>query len=347
MRGKVWVVIPPSVFVNLAFLAMAAQGQQRTASPSVSVGAPPRVIVHFVFDRTLKTPVQPIRGLAFGGNSPTLAALGGDNSVWVWNVASGDVLKTITLADRPKSVSCMAFSPDGKWMVTGEDFTRAEIFTGKIELLDAVAGREVRALATHHWEVESLAFSRDGHWLVSGNWDRKVRVMEFPSGNQVRDFEMPSKPRCVAISPDSKLVACGGSDSTVAVWDREGGKQLHRLMGHSGEISSLTFSSDGLHLVSGSGDGSARIWNVSTGQSLHTLSGHVGALTSVVCSPDGEFVVSGGADGTVRFWDAATGKNLETFGDHSGVWQVAFSADGKYVAAGYADGTINIWKKQE
>jgi WD40 repeat protein len=304
-------------------------------------------MVHFVLDRTLKIPVQPIRGLAFGGDHPTLAVLGDDGNVRVWNAVTGDLLKTIPLADRPKSVSCIAFSPDGKWIVIGEDFTKAEVFTGRIELLDAAAGQEVRALVTHHWEVESVAFSRDGHWLASSNWDRKVRVMEFPSGNQVREFESPSKPRSVAISPDSKVIASGGSDSTVSLWDREGGKDLRRLTGHSDGISAVSFSPDGQRLASASGDGSTRIWNVSTGQSLHTLSGHVGAVTATAYSPDGKFVVTGGADDTVRFWDAASGQNLETLGAHSSVWHVAFSTEGKYLAAGYADGTINIWKKQE
>ena len=303
-------------------------------------------MVHFALDRTLKTPVQPIRGLAFAGDPPALAALGGDGSVRVWNAVTGDPLTTIERTEHPKTVSCIAFSPDGKWIVIGEAFVKAKVYTAKVELLDAVAGKEVRALVTHHWEVESLAFSRDGKLLVSSNWDRKVRVMEFPGGNQVRDFESESKPVCVAISPDSKVIASGDLSPAVTLWDREGGKEIRRLTGQTSRIWSVAFSPDGQRLASASADGSTVIWNVSTGQSLCTLSGHVGAVMSAVYSPDGKFVVSGGADDTVRFWDPATGQNLETLGAHSGVWQVAFSPDGKYLAAGYADGTVNIWKKQ-
>ena len=326
--------------------AVALAASQPAVAPAPTA-PPPEALVHFALDRSLKTPSQPIRGLAFGGDNPLLAALGEDGYVRVWNAVTGDLLKTIPLADHPKSVSCIAYSPDGKWIVIGEAFVKAKVYTGKVELLDAVAGQEVRALATHHWEVESVAFSRDGQWLASSNWDRKVRVMEFPSGNPVRDFESPSKPSAVAISPDAKVIASGGLDSTVTLWDRESGKKLQRLTGHTGGIWSVSFSPDGQRLASASADGSARIWNVSTGQSLYTLSGHVGAVMSAVYSPDGSFLVSGGADDTVRFWDAASGQSLETLGGHSGVWQVAFSSDGKYFAAGYADGTVNIWKKQE
>jgi WD40 repeat protein len=346
MRGSVWLTILSGIFLSVAFLAWAAQDPEKPPPPAPT-GPARGAMANFVLDQTLRTPVQPIRGLAFGGDPPALAALGGDDSVRVWNAVTGELLKTIALVDRPKLVTCIAFSPDGKWMVVGEDFTRAEIFTSKLALLNAVTGQEVRTLATHHWEVESLAFSRDGKWLVSSNWDRKVRVMEFPSGNEVRDLESTSKPVCVAISPDSKVIAAGDLGPAVTLWDREGGKELQHLTGHSSRVGSVAFSPDGLDLASASADGSARIWNVATGQSLRTLSGHLGAVMSAVYSPDGKFVVSGGADHTVRFWDAATGQNLETFGAHSGVWGVAFSPDGKFLAAGYADGTINIWKKKD
>lgn len=347
MRCLVRLTILSFVSFSNAFLAWGGQDRQRPSpSPAPTLSAP-GVMPHFILDRTLRTPTQPIRGLAFGGNPPTLVALGGDGLLWLWNAVSGDLAKTITPAGHPKPVSCMALSPDGKWIVLGEDFTKAEIFTGKVELLDAVAGRDVRALATHHWEVEGMAFSQDGRWLVSSSWDRKVRVMEFPSGNQVREFENPSKPYGVAISPDSKIIASGGMDSTVTLWDRQSGKQLHLLSGHSGGISSVAFSPDGKYLASASADGSVRIWNVSTGQSPLALWEHVGGVLCAVYSSDGRIVASGGADRTVRLWDASTGKNYETLGAHSSVWQVEFSADGNYLAAGYADGTINIWVKQK
>jgi WD40 repeat protein len=298
-------------------------------------------------DRTLKVPTQPIRGLAFSGESPTLAALGEDSNVRVWRAASGDLVKTIPLADNPKSVSCLAFSPDGKWIVVGEAFTKAKVYTAKIELLDVAAGREVRALAVHHWEVESTAFSRDGQWLVSANWDKKIRVLEFPAGTSAREFESASKPLSVAISPDARLVASGGADGSASLWERATGRETQRLSGHTGRVRSVAFSPGGQSLASASEDGSARLWNVATGQSTHTLSGHVGAVLSVAFSPDGKWLATGGADDTVRLWDPATGRSLETLGAHAGVWQVAFSPDGKYLAAGYADGSINLWKTKE
>jgi len=299
-------------------------------------------------DRTLKTPAQPVEGLAFGGVPPLLAGLSGDHQVRLWRVSTGELIKSIPLAGNPESEFGLAYSEDGKWIAVGEGFTKAAlVYTGKVELLDAVGGEDVRTLTVHHWGVSGVAFSRDGQWLVTNNWDKKIRVLEFPAGREVRVIAGQFRPLCVAISPDATLIASGGTDAALTVWDRASGKQLRRLSGHSGAIGAVDFSPDDKLLSSASADGSVRIWDVSTGQSLRTLSGHEGAVTSVAFSPQGKVLASGGVDGTVRIWNAATGRNLETLGAHAAVWQVAFSSDGHYLAAGYADGTINVWKKQE
>lgn len=333
-------------FTRTATLLLCLASLTRTALAGQNADPHQPGSVRFILAATVKMPVQPVRGLGFGGRGSTLAALGDDDIVRVWDASTGRLLKTIELSGHPKSVSCLAFSPDGKWIVTGEDFIKAEIFTGKIALIDVAAGREVRTLATHHWEVESLAFSQDGRWLVSSDWDRKVRALEFPSGDLRREFESPSKPRCAVITADGKVLASGGEDATVTLWERASGKELHHLTGHSGTIVSLGFSPDGRRLASASADGSVRIWDVSTGRSLRTLSGHVGAVIAVAYSCDGNYIVSGGVDSTVRIWDAATGQNLETLGANSSVWRVALSSDGRYLAAGYADGMISIWRRQ-
>jgi len=333
--------VPAGETTHYAYALVAVPPAAPPAAP------PPGSLVHFILDRTLTTPVQPVRGVALGGEPATLAALGPDGYVRTWNAATGEARKNIALEDHPKGVSCMTFSRDGKWIVVSEFFVKAKVYTSKAELLDPAAGQEVRTLVSHHWEVDGVAISRDGRWFATSNWDRKVRLLEFPSGKDVRDFESAAKPRCVALSPDGKIIASGALDATISLWNSEGGAEIHRLSGHTGAVVSVDFSPDGGQLASASSDGSARIWNVATRQSICTLSGHMGAVTSAVYSPDGKFVVSGGADNTVRLWDPASGRNIESFGGHSGVWQVAFSPDGKYLAAGYADGTISVWKRKE
>ena len=315
---------------------------------AVPLGAlPQRPADTFVFERTLKLPVQPVWGMAFGGARATLAAVGNDDAVRIWDAASGNLLSTLKLDGHPQEVSCLDFSRDGKWIVVGEGFVTAGVmYTAKIELLDVAAHQDARALATHHWEIVKVAFSDDGRLLANCGWDRKVRVLELPSGRQLNEFEYPGKPLALALSPDARLVAAGGEDSSVAVWDRLAGKELPPLTGAGKGILGLAFSPDGLHLAAAAGDGSARLWSVATGEALATLSGHVGAVLAISYSPDGKHLATGGADGTLRVWDAGTAQNLESLGSHSAVWQVAISPDGHYLAAGHADGTIGIYVRR-
>jgi WD40 repeat protein len=87
------------------------------------------------------------------------------------------------------------------------------------------------------------------------------------------------------------LLASGGADRVVRLWDVRTGTPLDILQGHSGRIWSIAFSPDGMILASGSHDGSIRLWDVHMGTLLHTLRSerpyermnitHVRGLTSV------------------------------------------------------------------
>ena len=140
----------------------------------------------------------------------------------------------------------------------------------------------------------------------------------------------------VAFSPDGRLLASGGRDWTVRLWDPATGEHLRTLTGHAGTVRGVAFSPDGRLLASGCGDRTVRLWDLATGEHLRTLSGH--GVLGVAFSPDGRLLASGGRDWTVRLWDPATGEHLRTLTGHAGtVRGVAFSPDGRLLASGCGD----------
>ncbi len=70
------------------------------------------------------------------------------------------------------------------------------------------------------------------------------------------------------------MLASGGYDKTIKLWDVASGRELRTLSGHTDPVSSVAFSPDGNVLASGGGDNTIKLWDVASGRELRTLSGH-------------------------------------------------------------------------
>ena len=244
----------------------------------------------------------------------------------------------MTIRGHESAVACVAFSPDGKRIVSGSvDKT--------IKVWDAATGAELMTLRGHEGDVTCVLFSPDGKHIVSGSDDKTVKVWDTATGAELMTLRGHSdKVWSVAFSRDGRRIVSGGKDNTIKLWDGSTGAEVMTLRGHSDMVWWVAFSPDGERIISGSRDGTARVWGAATGAEVMTL--RVGSdVASFVLSPDGKRVISGSDDGTITVWDAATGDELMTLRGHSGiVWSVAFSPDGKrIVSSGFYDHMINIW----
>ncbi|MEG3987398.1 AAA-like domain-containing protein [Microcoleus sp. S28C3] len=144
------------------------------------------------------------------------------------------------------------------------------------------------------------------------------------------------------VSPDAQLIATGGGDRTVKLWQRDGAL-LHNLQ-HPAAVFGLKFSPDSQRLVTSSLNGSIYLWD-RDGKLLKTFQGHSAAIWDIAVSPGGDRFATGSEDSTIRLWDF-NGKLLETLSGHQGgVWGIAFSSDGNLLASSSTDGTVKVWTK--
>jgi len=307
----------------------------------------------------------PVWAVAFAPRGQTLASGGADHSVRCWSLEPAD--GPVVLKGHDKGVRAMAFAPDGKTLASGS-------MDQTVRLWDLATHQERAKLKGHTDVVSTVAFSPDGRTLASGDGDPsilaslvsaksratqlrekpgEIKLWDVPSGQERASLRGHASPVfSVAFAPHASMLASGGEDMSVILWDSAGTEQL-TLTGHTGEVNSVAFAADGGMLISGGDDHTIRVRDIATGRELTVLRNHTGPVKTVAFSPDGRLFASGSGDRTVKLWDAQTRQELGTLKGHKYTLRVvAFSPDGRTLATGSGDfgkqaaplpGEVKLW----
>ncbi|MGK7904945.1 MAG: caspase family protein [Hormoscilla sp.] len=248
------------------------------------------------------------------------------------------VRETNRFSGHENSVWSVAFSPDGKRIVSGSK-------DNTIGLWDLEGNPIGEPFRGHENSVWLVAFSPDGKRIVSGSSDNTIRLWDLegnPIGEPFRGHE--NEVLSVAFSPNGKRIVSGSSDNTIGLWDLEGNQIVEHFRGHENSVWSVAFSPDGTRIVSGSDDNTIGLWDLEGNQIGEPFRGHENSVWSVAFSPDGKRIVSGSDDNTIGLWDLEGNQIVEPFRGHeNSVWSVAFSPDGTRIVSGSDDNTIRLW----
>jgi WD40 repeat protein len=254
------------------------------------------------------------------------------------------------------TLTSIAISPDGRTLASGNsDHT--------IKLWDLETKRELRSIAGHSGFVQSVAFSPDGKTLASGSTDETIKLWDVTTGRFLQVFRATTAPEdnaftrlfpdahiySVKFSPDGKLLACGGSDGTVRLWDVASGKQIATFAGldTAKDVFAVTFSPNGRMLAAADSSGKIKIWNVATRAVLMTLD-HAAEVYSIAFSPEELTLASGGDDKAVKLWNVQSGQLLRTLTGHNTfVGDIAFNADGTILASAGGKDSIKGFPKNK
>ncbi|XP_076928886.1 protein TORMOZ EMBRYO DEFECTIVE-like [Bidens hawaiensis] len=155
-------------------------------------------------------------------------------------------------------------------------------------------------------DVTAIALSPDDKFLFSAGHNRMIKVWDLSNLKRPRSWkDRQGLVTAMACHASGGLLAAGGSEGKVLVWDVDGEFCTHFFKGHNSAVTSVIFHSDPTRLLlfSGSTDTTVRVWDLTRKKCVATLERHQSDVTSVAVSEDGWTLLSGGRDQVVNLWN--------------------------------------------
>jgi serine/threonine protein kinase len=252
-------------------------------------------------------------------------------------------------------VFTVAWSSDGQYISSagGDGLTKNSSRRGDttIQVRDFPSGKLVNKYSGHYKVVRSVAWSPilNDHRIVSASEDGTVQVWNVDTNHVVPLLnDSTLKIYTVAWSPKGKLIAAGGDNNTVLVWDSHT-TNLIASHTHGGRVYAVAWSPDEKYVASAAADSTVQVWDARTGENIFKPFEHdspdVGA---VAWSLNGNYIASGdfNPDDTVNIWNARTGTFVKPYPAIAGnlIYTLEWSLHNQYVVSGGEDHNVDVWE---
>ncbi len=255
----------------------------------------------------------------------------------LWDLESGNEMQRFD--GHSQSVSNVAFSPDGQFIVTGSQDRR-------VKLWDLANGEEIRTFSGHEGGITSLNFSPNGQFLLTSSFDDTARLWDVETGDEIKRFAGHTNGVTEAdFSPDVRHVITCSSDKTVRIWSVQ--DHNSRVIDHGASVGTTSYSPDGAHIITGGRDSTVKFWDTTTGELTRTFVHNIGTITSTAMNADGTTLVTANSDNrlflrdgkfessdyrVIWVWNANTGANLLQIAVEGGILSgVILSPDSKTI----------------
>ena len=300
--------------------------------------------------------VTPVRALAVSPDKAMVVASRG-NRIHVYDAGSGAHVRELLTpglktpdgkdvkAAHLSLVESMAFSPDGKYLVSGS--------FQEIAVWDPLTGQQRHKAGGFAHEVVALAFSLDGKLLgVAGGEptvEGEIKVFEVGTWKQLVDIKNGHSDTVygIAFSPDNKMVATGSADKFVKVWELPTGKFVKSFEGHTHHVLDVGWMADGKLLASAGGDNTVKVWDFDKGEQARTIAAHGKQVTRLLFIGKKQEFITAGGDNVVKAFNATNGGVLRNFGGAKDfIYAIGTSPDGNVVAAGGQEGVVWVYNGQ-
>ncbi len=201
--------------------------------------------------RRIQTPARAIYGLAFSPESDQLAIGGFDSKLHLRAVSTGEEVRVLDCTCR--DIRAVAWSANGTTLAAaGQD--------GKLLLWGSAGGQLLHTLQADRRRIRGISFSPDSAQIASAGEGRNIRLFDVAAGTELAHFEVRGGKLMSLVHCDQNVVATGGSDNLIRLWDLVEQKEIKQLTGHKGSIDALDYNASTKTLVSGSFDTTLMFW---------------------------------------------------------------------------------------
>jgi WD repeat-containing protein 48 len=212
-----------------------------------------------------------------------------------------------------------------------------------------------QTIGQHADYVKCLATpSSNADWVASGGLDRRICLWDLSGAGkkleiEVGDEETSEKGSVYALSVSRSMLASGGPESIVRLWDPKSGKRVTKFVGHTDNIRDILINETGDTIMTASSDQTVKVWSVTAGRCMHTLTMHNDSVWSLYSddpalgifysSDRSGLVVKTDVRGTLGEMD--DGLSLAVAQENDGVNKVI--ACGDYIWTATSSSSINRW----